>query len=458
MYDKSLGLFIFRRDFRLYDNKGLIEALKNNDYVLPIFIMTPVQLTKNKYKSDNCVQFMFESLLDLEEQLAEKGGKLYYFYGEPDKIIGKLIKETRTTKVYVNMDYTGYSIKRDKKIENICKKNGVEFVSIEDLPLNPIGSIKTGDDIYLKFTPYFNKAKKIKVNEPMRNNYKNYYTKSVSNEYKGDFKRFFQINDEIWQHGGRNNALKILGNVDEFKNYNKMRNMLNYPTTNLSAYIKFGCVSIREVYWSFKNKLGMGNDLIKQLYWRDFYMNIIWRYPDSLDTSLKENYRKIKWENDVKYFNAWKKGETGFPIVDACMRQLNQTGYMHNRGRLIVSNFLIKILLNDWDKGAKYFAERLYDYDPSANSGNWQWGASTGADSQPYFRIFNPWLQSKKFDPNGEFIKKYVPELDDVDAKDLHKWDLVCEKYLKNGVKYFEPIVDYEKQRKDAKKMYAKIF
>ena len=195
MYDKSLAIFIFRRDFRLIDNLGLIEALKNNDYVLPIFIMTPEQLTKNKYKSDNCVQFMFESLLDLEEQLKEKGGKLFYFYDEPSKIVDKLIKNVNISKVYVNMDYTLYSKKRDKKIEDICKKNGVEFISIEDNLLNPVGSITTGDNIYLKFTPYFNKARKIKINESSSNNYKKYYTKSVQNEYKGDFKRFFIKND-----------------------------------------------------------------------------------------------------------------------------------------------------------------------------------------------------------------------------------------------------------------------
>ena len=218
----------------------------------------------------------------------------------------------------------------------------------------------------------------------------------------------------------------------------------------LSAYIKFGCISIREVYKKFKSNV----KIIRQLIWRDFYANILFEYPNVLHQAMKEKYRKIKWNHNVQYLNAWKEGKTGFPIVDAAMRELNETGFMHNRGRLIVSSFLIKTLLINWQEGEKYFATRLIDYDPASNNGNWQWGASTGVDSQPYFRIFNPWLQSKTHDPDCAYIKKWIPELKDIPNKEIHKWYNYCNNYTK--LKYLFPIVDFDKQKKLSLKMYAK--
>ena len=236
------------------------------------------------------------------------------------------------------------------------------------------------------------------------------------------------------------------------KHYSKTHNELDKPTTQLSAYIKFGCISIREMYKAFKSN----NDLIRQLIWRDFYMNILYSFPYVLGKPMKPNYAKIKWHHNATWFKAWSTGETGFPVVDAGMRQLNTTGYMHNRARLIVASFLTKTLLIDWREGEEYFAKNLTDYDPASNNGNWQWIASSGADSQPYFRIFNPWLQGKEVDPDANYIKQWVPELKNVNAKDIHQWNDTWREHKE--CKYPKPICDYQVQKEKALAMFRKIY
>lgn len=445
-----LSVFIFRRSYRLKDNIGLNNALEKSKTVIPIFIFTPEQIINNSYKSDNAIQFMIESLNDLNEQLKNNKSKLYYFFGEQHKIIEKIIKKLNINSVFVNQDYTKYSVERDLKIKKTCEKYNVNFESYEDILLNDVKSILTGKSVYKKFTPYFNKASKIIIKKPKTVN-GNYYNKKIDFEFNKSLINY-NHNKNIQIKGGRKEGLKILKKIIEFKNYNEKRNDLTYQTTLLSAYIKFGCLSIREIYYEIINNLGKKNNLIKQLYWRDFYYNIAYEYPNVFKGPLKLKYSKIKWNNNIKYFNAWKNGKTGFPIVDAGMRQLNITGYMHNRARLITSNFLIKILLIDWRKGEKYYATKLIDYDPSVNNGNWQWSSSSGADSQPYFRIFNPWLQSEKYDKNCEYIKKWIPELKNVENNKIHKWY----KFYNN--EYIKPIVDYKKQKIKSIKMYKKLF
>jgi len=452
------SIFIFRRDLRLDDNKGLIEALKNSQIVIPIFIFTPEQLDNNKFKSDNCVQFMIDSLEDLNLSLKKKNSRLFYFFGKPVDVIKNIINNVEIDAIYVNMDYTPYSINRDDMIKKLCDKNDIQFNSYEDILLNPVGSIiTTNQNIYTKFTPYFIKSSKIKVDEPLKNKYTNYYNKNnkIKNEYKGDIHKFYEYNKDIAYKGGRTNGLKILKNIDDYKDYNKKRNILEYKTTGLSAYNKFGCVSIREVYYSIKKELGNNNDLIKQLYWRDFYYNIMWKYPEtySKKLALKDNYNKIKWNSNNIYLNKWKEGKTGYPIVDACMREINTTGFMHNRGRLIVGSFLVKTLLLNWEQGEKYFAKKLIDYDPAVNFGNWGWVSSIGADSQPFFRIFNPWNQSEKYDPECNYIKYWIPELKSVENKHIHNWDKYYNEY---DVDYPKPMVDYKLQKDLALKMYKK--
>ncbi|MFC1842949.1 cryptochrome/photolyase family protein [Candidatus Dependentiae bacterium] len=454
MYKKSI--FIFRRSLRISDNMGLLKALKLSKKVVPIFIFTPEQILKNSYKSDNAVQFMVESLSELDKELKKKDSKLFYFFGKPHEVVKDLIKNNKIEAVFANVDYTPYSISRDKKICKVCEEYNVDFKSYEDLLLNPIGSFLTGSNTpFKKYTPYYNKAKKNKIKPTAKNRYKNYISNNyrIKNEFKGNIGSFYKKNNKAAVKGGRKNALLILKKMKKFKDYDKKRNILIYETTKLSAYIKFGCVSIREVCHVI-NKSINSKDLIKQLYWRDFYYNIAFFFPHVFGHAMKEKYDKISWPNKKSLFEKWKKGKTGFPIVDACMRQLNETGFMHNRGRLITSNFLIKILLIDWKKGEQYFAQKLIDYDPSVNNGNWQWSSSTGADSQPYFRIFNPWLQSKKFDSACEYIKKWVPELREVNNADIQKWHEKCSKYKE--IDYPKPIVDYAQIRKKSMALYKK--
>jgi deoxyribodipyrimidine photo-lyase len=249
------------------------------------------------------------------------------------------------------------------------------------------------------------------------------------------------------------------------KKYNETINTLSIDTTKIGAYIKFGCVSIREVYHCIKDNLGTKNDLIKQLYWREFYYRLSNEYPRvfSFDWNIKNikiKYSKIPWftitdSYEIKErWKAWCHGLTGFPIVDASMRQLNRTGFMHNRSRLIVASFLVKNLFIHWAEGEKYFSQKLIDIDPMNNTQNWLWISGAGADSQPYFRLFNPWLQSKKYDPNCEFIKRWIPELEIVPNNHIHKWYLF---YYRYDVKYPRPIIDYYSTSKKNIKIYRKF-
>jgi len=248
------------------------------------------------------------------------------------------------------------------------------------------------------------------------------------------------------------NQDQIIKILKKQKHYSHTRDDLSTETSGLSAYIKFGCISIREVYKKFKTN----KPFVRQLFWRDFYANVIYSFPHVLGHSLKPAYDKIKWSYNHKYIEAWKNGMTGYPVVDAGMRQLNKTGYMHNRARLIVASFLVKTLLVDWRVGEKYFATKLTDYDPASNNGNWQWISGGGADSQPYFRIFNPWEQAKKHDPDCIYITTWIPELKDVPKKDILNWDSEYESY--KNIHYPKPLLDYYETKDDTLAAYKKIF
>jgi deoxyribodipyrimidine photo-lyase len=232
------------------------------------------------------------------------------------------------------------------------------------------------------------------------------------------------------------------------KNYSSSRNELDKPTSHLSAFIKFGNISIREVFYAFKSNVAF----IRQLYWRDFYGNILYEFPRVIGHALKPKYDKIKWHHNERWFNAWCRGETGFPIVDASQRQLLQTGWTHNRGRMISSSILTKILLIDWRKGEQFYAQHLVDYDVGNNNGGWQWSAGTGSDAQPWFRYFNPYTQSKDHDPKCEYIKRWIHELKDVPNEDIHNWETEWVKYKDIG--YPKPICNYKEQREKSIKMY----
>jgi deoxyribodipyrimidine photo-lyase len=453
------GLFIFRRDLRIIDNNGLnfLSELCNNIYT--IFIFTPEQVgSGNKYKSDNAVQFMIESLENLSSEIRKQGGHLYTFYGKNNKVIADCIKAWDINVVAFNLDITPYARERDDEIVKMCQRMKIFVTYDHDYYLHPPASIKTGTgQPYQKFTPYYQSASKIKVQKPVGKKHIKFTSKDaqIPNKITLDnaMTKFTKINPDILVHGGRPEALKLLSRaVRTLNNYATSHNDLNKHTTELSAYIKFGCISIRETYYALHSKKA----LIRQLYWRDFYANIMYEFPHVIGHSLKPKYDKIHWHHNSNWFNSWKKGETGYPIVDAGMRQMNTTGYMHNRARLIVASFLVKTLLIDWREGEEYFAQTLTDYDVANNNGNWQWISGGGADSQPYFRVFNPWRQAEEYDPKCEYIKKWVPELKDVPPKDLLKWDTKYNDY--KDIKYPKPIVNYEEQREKVLKMYSSIF
>lgn len=425
------SLFIFRRDLRLEDNRGLIEALKEAEEVVLAFIFTPDQIEKNPFKGDSSLQFMIESLEDLEEEIKKKKGELHLFYGNPEEIVEKCISQIGIEGVFVNADYTPYSIQRDKKIEAICRKHSISFKSSHDLLLHPIeDTLKKDGSPYTVFTPFYHKVSQFEVAKPEKTLRHNYYKEQIPFSVEASIFNKVLPKRKTQLSGGRSAALKILSNMTQFSEYAFVK---DFPaldkTTHLSPHIKFNTCSIREIYFALiKNE-----ELIRSLYWRDFFTLIAYYFPYVFEGPFHKKY-KLPWKNDEALFHKWCTGTTGFPIVDAGMRELNQTGFMHNRVRMITGSFLVKDLHIDWRLGEKYFAQKLIDYDPAVNNGNWQWVASTGCDAQPYFRIFNPWLQSKKFDPESLYIKKWITESD-----------------------YPAPCVDHSKEAAVSLKMYTKI-
>jgi deoxyribodipyrimidine photo-lyase len=448
----STAIFIFTRDLRLEDNLPLIQALKDNDNVLPIFIFNPAQITDdNSYKSNNSVQFMIECLEELNENLKSKGSRLFYFYGDTYDIIKKIINKSdkyEINSVYISQDYTFFAKKREKDLQSLCKEKKINFILMENHMLTGVDKVKKdNNEYYKKFTPYYRKALELDVQSPIKNKNKNYVKKSYSFdfEYDKDIHKFYKKNDNILVHGGRKNALKILKKIKNYENYNEEREVPSlHGTTYLSAYLKFNVVSVREVYEYLDKNLSSKNKLLTQLYWRDFYMHIMYHY-----NPIKSNRKyDIKWENNPSWIKKWKSGETGIPIIDAAMTQMNTTGWMHNRCRMIVSNFLIKIMRCDWTIGEKYFAQMLVDYDPANNNGGWNWSASAfsgfefSLDSQPYFRVFNPWRQAEQYDSDCIYIKKWLPQLKDVPNKDILNWNdsEIREKY--KNIDYPKPIIE----------------
>lgn len=447
------SLFIFRRDLRLEDNTGLIYALKKSSDVIPCFIFTPDQIEHNPYRGDPCLQFLIESLEDLDRQLHEKGAKLYLFYGEPEKIIEECVKQLGIKAVMVNRDYTPFSLKRDEKMNAACTKHNIPLISFNDVLLNsPEETMKKDGTPYTVFTPFFNNALKNAIERPVINSAENYYTKPIPfAETKALYKKI--LPDHKTVHGGRAEALGILKKISSFEAYTTERDFPSIRgTTQLSPHLKFNTVSIREVYHAIAKVLGPEHDLIRSLYWRDFFSSISFHFPRVFEGAFLQKFNGIKWGQNKDLFEKWCQGKTGFPIVDAGMRQLNEIGWMHNRVRMIVASFLIKDLHINWQWGEKYFAQKLIDYDPALNNGNWQWAASTGTDAQPYFRIFNPWNQQKKFDPDCLYIKKWIPELRLLSAKEIHNWIEVND----TVATYPAPIIVHEKESKKTLDAYKK--
>ncbi|UCG00318.1 MAG: deoxyribodipyrimidine photo-lyase [Candidatus Heimdallarchaeota archaeon] len=457
MKRNGISLFVFRRDLRLEDNSGLIHALNSSEKVIPIFILDKY-LIKNKNLSFNAKQFLKDSVLDLLHKFNMNNSRLFIYHDKPEIIIKDLLNREALgiDRLIMNRDYTPYSHRRDTKIRRICSNTGTKLIITADLLLNEPEVVKKGDRTpYSIFTPFFKKSQIFLVNEPVKAPKNTYYNDELFDTISMDQLREIlnYYNPNIWVKGGRTKGLELLDQIQNHKNYQEQR---DFPaitgTTHLSAHLKFGTVSIREVYHAIKQS---GNyALLRQLYWRDFYIYIGFHFPHVFNGSFRPKYDKLDWTNDKGLFQAWCEGKTGFPIVDAGMRQLNATGWMHNRVRMIVASFLTKDLLINWQLGEKYFKEKLVDYDISVNNGNWQWAASTGCDPVPYFRIFNPWLQQKKFDPQCDYIKQYIPELRGYDPKIIHN---LYQKHPKDLEDYPYPIVDHKIMREKAKTMFKTI-
>ncbi len=452
-----LSLHIFRRDLRLEDNTALIEALASSEQVIPCFIFDKRQIEDNDYKSANAMQFMANSLHELDLALQAKGGRLYCFYGTAETVVEKLITSLPIKAVFHNRDYTPFSKQRDSAIEQRCQQHGVAYQCFADALLHePEEVLKMQGTPYTVYTPSLRKALTLSVRPPMKNNYRHYYQQPIA---FADDKTLEKLrsnpNPNILVHGGRKEAHALLKKFPSLKDYKLMRDFPDYAATSkLSAHLKFGTTSARECYAVICNVLGKHHTLINQLHWRDFFTHIAYHFPHVFQGSFHQKYDRLPWDHNEKHFQAWCNGQTGFPIVDAGMRELNTTGYMHNRVRMITASFLTKDLHIDWRLGEKYFATQLVDYDPALNNGNWQWSASTGCDAQPYFRIFNPWLQQEKFDAECRYIKHWVPELKSVPAKILHSLYKQESLRIKD---YPAPMVSHAVESQKAKSLYKNV-
>jgi len=400
--EPTTAVFWFRRDLRLQDNAGLFHALKENKEVVPIFIFDTTILDKLEDKADRRVEFIHHSLSMMHQQLVELGSSLLVFHGDPIDVL----KSLKPKAVYTNHDYEPYARKRDEQVKNILSKSGAEFKTFKDQVIFEKEEVTKDDGKpYTVFTPYSRKWKSLLTPAQL----KSYPTE---NHFES-FKKIKSIPLPSLQDLGFESAgLPFPERVIKQSIVEKYDQQRNFPaiegTTRLSVHLRFGTVSIRKLAQLAQKK----NEVwLNELIWRDFYHMILWHFPEVEKKAFKPAYDHIQWRNNEKEFKAWCEGQTGYPIVDAGMRELNSTGFMHNRVRMIVASFLTKHLLIDWRWGEAYFAKKLLDFDLAANNGGWQWAAGSGCDAAPYFRVFNPTLQTEKFDPELKYIKKWVPEL-----------------------------------------------
>ncbi|MES2574918.1 MAG: deoxyribodipyrimidine photo-lyase [Bacteroidota bacterium] len=404
MKKQEVSLFWFRRDLRLEDNVGLFHALQSQYPVIPLFIFDEAILDSLP-KNDARVGFIHESLSKINLQLQETGSSLLVKKGKTQEVWQQLIQEFDIKEVFFNKDYEPFAIQRDLAISELLSVDKINSFSFKDQVIFEEKEIAKADGLpYTVYTPYKNKwleryNAKASVLEYNTAEY-------FSNFYKSDFT--FATLEQI---GFEENAIKVIPhNLKNVSNYHETRDFpaLN-TTTYLSPHLRFGTVSIRKlVNWAtHKNQV-----FLSELIWREFFMQILFSFPKVVTNNFKSSYDGIEWRNNEEDFKRWCSGTTGYPMVDAGMRELNETGYMHNRVRMVVASFLCKHLLINWQWGEAYFAEKLLDYELSANVGNWQWAAGTGCDAAPYFRVFNPEIQLKKFDEKGIYIRKWIPEFD----------------------------------------------
>jgi deoxyribodipyrimidine photo-lyase len=398
-----MNIFWFRRDLRINDNHALnLAATKGN--VLPIFIFDTDILDKLDDKSDARLSFIYQQICTLHQKL---NGKFLIKIGKPLEIFKQLCEEFKIEEVFTNKDYEPYALQRDLEVKSFLLSKNITFTAVKDQVIFEENEVVKADGKpYTVFTPYKNAwLKKFSSINTLA-------FESESIVYKTTSKQFPLI--QLSDLGFKTSRITIpsFNITDEIvKNYHETRNIphLN-ATTFLGTYLRFGVVSVREMVKIIQYK---NETLLSELIWREFFMQILFHFPHVVQQSFKAKYDQIVWKNNEDQFEKWCTGTTGYPIVDAGMRQLNETGYMHNRVRMVTASFLVKHLLIDWRWGEAYFAKKLLDFELSANNGNWQWAAGCGCDAAPYFRVFNPYEQHKKFDPQSKYIQKWVPEFND---------------------------------------------
>jgi len=396
---EKISIFWFRRDLRLLDNTALNQALAENNNVLPIFIFDE-EILNELPQDDPRINFIYDNLYAIDQTLKTHHASIICLKGNPLEVWKKLIEEYPIHCVYVNKDYEPYAKNRDAKIAELLHSKGIEFKSFKDQVIHEENEVMKIDGTpYTVFTPYKNQWLAIYKPQPPAESvaYKNFCQKVIP------FPTLASL-------GFTKSSIQVVNyTLSQIENYPSTRNFPDMDSTSyLSPHLRFGTVSIRSIISKLK---ATDHVFMSELIWREFFMQILFHFPHVVTQNFKSKYDGIAWLNDENDFKKWCEGNTGYPMVDAGMRQLNETGYMHNRVRMIVAGFLCKHLLIDWRFGEAYFSKKLLDYELASNNGNWQWAAGSGCDAAPYFRIFNPIEQLKKFDSNESYVKKWIPEL-----------------------------------------------
>ncbi len=428
-----VNIFWFRRDLRLHDNAALFYALKEGKPVLPIFIFDRNILDKLEDKADRRVEFIHAAIIGMQQQLLSLQSSLEVFYGFPADIFKKLCENYNVEKVFTNHDYEPYAKKRDEEIANLLREKEIAFHTCKDQVIFEKNEIvKDNNEPYTVFTPYSRRWKDI-LDEFFLSSYstekyfKNFFKQSLKPIPSLESMGFRKVNYPFPSKELKDEIIKKYGNTRDFPG-------VENGTSRLGVHLRFGTVSIREIARLAKS---LNDTYLKELIWREFYQMILWHFPKVGEGhAFKPEFEKIQWRNNEEEFEKWCQGMTGYPIVDAGMRELNATGFMHNRVRMVVASFLTKHLLIDWRWGEAYFAQKLLDYDLASNNGGWQWASGSGCDAAPFFRIFNPHLQATKFDKSLDYIKKWIPEL--------------------NEFSYPLPIVEHDFARKRALEVLAR--
>ena len=466
--DKKIGLFWLRDDFRLKKNNGLIEATRNHDQVVVFYLYK-----KSTYNNQEAQKWwLSKSLLNFQKELNNYNIKLEVNKIDSFKLFFDKLLEKKNFSIYWNKVYEPDYLKFDKYIIKNLKKKGIFYKINKGNVLNEVGEVKKGDGTPFKvFTPFWRNAEKYYVEKiPPKEKLikkcskkKNYFQNCIEPEEILPKKKWFKNFEEIW-FPSESNALKELKIFikDRITNYSDGRNFPNkIGTSKLSPFIKFGQIHVETIWrecMKANNRKAGTSKFLAEIGWREFNHMLINFFPHMLKNNYSKKFDKFPWEENKKFLSLWKKGLTGYPIVDAGMRELYSTGWMHNRVRMIVGSFLVKHLLINWKEGEKYFKNCLLDYSEASNVAGWQWVAGSGADAAPYFRIFNPILQGEKFDKEGEYVKKWIPVLKNVEKKYIHRpWEIEENENFKLGKDYPFPIVKHELARAKALDAFKKI-